>query len=138
MHSAQQAGFLYGMPMIDLTGQSPGILYAIGATSIGQAWMIGGYTGSDDLALNMLDRNSCQQLATAWLLDEPAGARRISPEVLLSFGANLATDFTMVASIKTAKYAGGNKDVRIQHMLKPIRPVNVAVETCDIARQQPS
>ena len=37
--------------MIDLTGQSPGILYAIGAVNVGQAWTIGGYPGSKRLPL---------------------------------------------------------------------------------------
>jgi hypothetical protein len=34
---AKQAGFKQGAPMIDLTGQSPGILYALSAINIGQA-----------------------------------------------------------------------------------------------------
>jgi hypothetical protein len=131
---ANQAQFKKGTPMIDLSGQSPGILYAIGASSIGQAWMIGGYPGSDKVAVEMLKRVSCGQLSGAWLLAEPDGPLKISPEILLSFGANMATDFEIVGTLKTAKGAGGFKQARIQQFLKPIRSVEDAMTACVASR----
>lgn len=127
---ANQAGFKKGAPMIDLTGQSPGILYAIGASNIGQAWTVGGYPGSNALAEAMLKKVSCEELATAWLLVEPEGTRKIDPNILKSYGANMATDFEVVGTFKTAEGAGGYKEVRVQQLLKPVRSVDAAINSC--------
>jgi hypothetical protein len=134
IYVAKQAGFKQGTPMIDLTGQSPGILYAIGAINIGQAWSIGGYPGSDAVAVAMLKKVTCQELATAWLLVEPEGPTIISPEILLSFGANMATDFELVGTFKTAEGAGGNEEARVQRLLKPVRSVEDAMTACSACR----
>lgn len=132
--AAEQSGFKKGTPMIDLTGKSPGILYAMGASNIGQPWTIGGYPGSDALAVAMLKKVTCKELAAAWLLAEPEGSRKISPEILLSFGANLATDYEIVDTFKTAEGAGGYKEVRVQQLLKPVRSVDAAINACGIAK----
>jgi hypothetical protein len=131
---AKQAGFKQGTPMIDLTGQSPGILYAIGAINIGQAWTIGGYPGSDARAVAMLKKVTCQELATAWLLVEPEGPRKISPGILLSFDANMARDFELVGTFKTAEGAGGYKEARVQQLFKPVRCVEDAMSACSAGR----
>jgi fumarate reductase subunit D len=131
---AKQTGFKKGTPMIDLTGQSPGILYAMGASNIGQPWTVGGYPGSDALAVAMLRKDTCHELAVAWLLVEIEGPRKISPEILLSFGANIATDFETVGAFKTTEGAGGYKEVRVQQLLKPVRSVGGATTACAISR----
>ncbi|MCH9699504.1 MAG: hypothetical protein K0U68_15500 [Gammaproteobacteria bacterium] len=133
--AAKTSGFENGIPMIDLTGQSPGILYAIGAFSIGRAWTIGGYPGSDNLARYMLKKNTCNDLATAWIIDEPDGPRKISNTILNEFGADLNVDYLKVAEFKTAEYAGGYKKPRLQQMFKPIRSIDTAIAACEIARQ---
>jgi len=116
--------------MIDLTGQSPGILYAVGAKSVGLPWILGGYRGSDIVAVNSLKMVPCAELGTAWLLTEPDGPRQISPSVVASFGANLATDFELVGTFKTAAGAGGYEIERQQQFLKPIRPADAATAAC--------
>jgi hypothetical protein len=134
MDLAKKAGFKKETPMIDLSGQSPGILYALGADSIGQPWMIGGYPGSEKRAVAMLKRVSCEDLSRAWLLNEPEGPRAISPEILSSFGANLAKDFMKVATFKTARGAGGYVEAREQQLLKPVRSVDDAMAACVASR----
>jgi hypothetical protein len=131
VRTATAAGFQKDTPMIDLTGQSPGILYALGANNIGQAWIIGGYPGSAALAEASLKGVPCADLAQAWLLLEDDGPRRISPEVLSVYGANLATDFEMVSSFKTAPGAGGYEDARLQKVFKPVRSPEAATAACD-------
>jgi len=126
----KQAKFSKGTPMIDLTGQSPGLLYLIGANNIGQPWTVGGYSGSDALAVSMLNKVTCQDLAKSWLLIEPEGPLRIAPSTLLSFGANLEADYEVVGSFHTAEGAGGFKEVRQQEILKPIRPIEDAMAAC--------
>jgi len=127
---SRRGGFAAGTPMIDLTGQSPGILYAVGAKSVGLPCMLGGYRGSDIVAVNSLKMVPCAELGTAWLLTEPDGPRQISPSVVASFGANLATDFELVGTFKTAAGAGGYEIERQQQFLKPIRPADAATAAC--------
>ncbi len=132
---ANHAGFVPGNPMIDLSGQSPGILYAIGASSIGQAWTIGGYSGSDKLAVAMLKKVSCEELARSWLLTEPDGPRKISSDIISSFGANISRDFKNVGPLHVAKGAGAYTALRIQYILKPIRSSENAIAKCIEARE---
>ena len=132
--SSSQAGFKSGMPMIDMTGQSPGILYSIGASSIGQAWTIGGYPGSDKLASLMLRKVSCEKLALAWLLVEPDGPRSLSPSILSSFGKKLASDYTVTSSFMTPAYAGGYKNPRLQQILKPNHSAQNTLKACENSR----
>lgn len=119
---AQQAGFTPGTPVIDLTGQSPGILYALRAVSIGQAWTIGGYPGSAKLAIAGLRHVPCEDLARAWLLTEPEGPRKINGEVMTSFGLNFGDDYVVAASWQTARGAGGYARPRLQVLVRPVRP----------------
>jgi len=133
-----QAGFEKGMPIIDLTGRSPGLLYAIGATNIGQPWMIGGYKGSEALAAEMLAKVSCKNLSAAWLIQElgKSPARKLSPTILTSFGALIKKDYKIVGEFKTASGAGGYTEQRKQEILKPTRSVDEAISVCVKARKQ--
>lgn len=135
VRTAAAAGFKKDTPMIDLTGQSPGILHALGANSIGQAWIIGGYPGSDALAEASLKGVSCADLSQAWLLLEDDGPRRISPDVLAVYGAKLATDFEMVGNFKTAAGAGGYEEARQQKIFKPIRTPEAAAAACSTSKK---
>ncbi|MBU0744560.1 MAG: hypothetical protein KKE11_04255 [Gammaproteobacteria bacterium] len=127
---ADRAGFKKGTPMIDLTGKSPGVLYAIGASNIGQPWTVGGYPGSDALAEVMLRKVECKELAMAWLLIEPENPNKISPNILSSFGASIAKDYESVGMFKAAKGVGGCKEIRIQKILKPIKSFQDAEAAC--------
>jgi hypothetical protein len=134
---AKFANFERGTPMIDLSGHSPGILYAIGARSTGSAWIFGGYpnfSGSDKLAAIILERVSCKELSSAWLLLEPEGPVKITAEVLSSFGANLASDFQIKGTFKSAKGASGFAGDELQIIYKPVRTVDAAMAACTNAR----
>lgn len=131
---AAQSGFKSQTPMIDLTGQSPGILYTIGAKSIGQAWMLGGYPGSNAYATALLNLVSCQEIANAWLLYEPESKQQISPEILNHFGINFSTDYINVAEFNTPfdpETTWSTARNHKQQLLKPIRPMNIAIAACE-------
>jgi len=117
--AARHAGFRPGFPVIDLTGQSPGILYALKAESIGQAWTVGGYQGSLKFAIAGLNRVPCEKIAAAWVLFEPDGPRGISTEVMTTQGANFPQHYTQVASWHTAEGAGGFLASRVQILYMP-------------------
>jgi fumarate reductase subunit D len=117
---ARKAGFKSGTPIIDLTGQSPGILYALGAQAIGQAWTIGGYSGSSERASIGMSRVSCEKIAEAWILFEPDGPRSIPAEVMRGQGAEFPEQYAQVATWHTAKGSGGYAERRLQALYRPI------------------
>lgn len=128
--AAKTQGFRENMPLIDLTGQSPGLLYALNAKSVGQAWMIGGYPGSEKLAAAALTHANCADIDSAWLLVEPEGPRRIPPEMLLSQGRDVYRDYEVVAEWMTPEYSGGYRQSRLQRLLKPIPKSNESGRNC--------
>lgn len=134
-NTALRAGFIANTPVIDMTGQSPGILYAIRAENIGQAWTIGGYPGSADLAKAALNRTSCEKIASAWVLLETDGARSITLEVLTSLGAGFPKNYTPVGSWETAEGAGGYSAARTQTLYAPITEKETLI-TCYALREK--
>lgn len=120
MTAAEKAGFLSNTPLIDLTGQSPGILYALGARSIGQAWMIGAYPGSLKLAEAVLARTSCEEISAAWILFEKDGPRSMPLELMARLGTDYPNDYRLVATWKTAEGSGGYREPRTQELYKPL------------------
>ena len=105
---AATAGFRPGQFALDMTGQSPGLLYALGARSVGQAWFIGGYRGSTRRAAALLALVPCQDLIESWVLFEHHGDRRLSPTLVKAFGAAFPGDYRAVAAWKTPLGAGGS------------------------------
>jgi hypothetical protein len=130
---ATRNGFKPNDPMIDLTGRSPGLLYALRADSIGYPWIAGGYPGSEKVAFLALGRVSCDALAESWLLTEPTGPNAIPIAVIASFGAD-ASDYALAASFETAEGAGGYATRYDQQILRPTRPKEAAIRSCETAR----
>jgi hypothetical protein len=127
---ARRAGFEERTPVIDLTGQSPGILYVMRAENIGQPWTIGGYSGSLKIATNALRLVSCEKIAKAWVLTEPGGPRSIPHELLGEFGADLSEDYEEAAVWETPRGAGGYEERPLQILLKPQRAIARAIQAC--------
>lgn len=126
---ARQAGFEKDDPAIDLSGHYPGALFAIGARSLGSAWLIGGYPGSLQLAYLGLSSHSCTDIANAWVLDEPEGPRRIDSSLLERFGIKLEEDFVVVGRLKSPP---GQFPKKYDHVLyKPLRSEGEAVDACE-------
>lgn len=130
----QDTGFKPATPMIDLSGQSPGILYAIGAENLGQAWTIGGYPGSLKLAEAALARTSCEKISTAWILFEQDGPLRIPTELMLNLGADFPGSYKHVGTWQTSKGAGGFSNPRTQDLFKPIEQ-HKTLMTCQKLRE---
>lgn len=126
----QRAGFQAGTPVIDLSGQSPGILFAIGARNAGYPWLSGGYPGSAVVVRAALGRVPCADLARAWVLLEPQGPRAIDNSVLSVFGADVDADFAVAAEWLTAAGAGSYQERRAQQLLRPVRDASVALSAC--------
>jgi hypothetical protein len=132
---AAQSGFAKGVSIIDLSGQSPGLLYLLGAKSIGTAWNIGGYKGSLDMAKAKFNLVDCADIANAWVLYESKGPRSISTDLLTSLGMNFPIQYQKVGSWETASGAGGYKQIRIQELYKPLK-ANIAKASCELIRKK--
>jgi hypothetical protein len=130
---AKTAGASVGTDVIDLTGQSPGALFAAGLRSVGLPWLVGGYPGSQPTAEAALATQKCEVLVDAWLFEEPGGPRSLPSTVLASFGAH-ESDYVEVGSVPVPPYAGGYESRPDQILLKPTRPRSEAVSACRAAR----
>jgi hypothetical protein len=130
-----QSGFKTNTPVIDLSGQSPGLLYLIGAKSIGRAWTIGGYKGSLQRAKAEYKLVNCNDLANSWVIYEKDGPRRISTNLLASVGAKFPDQYQFMGSWQTAKGAGGYKKARTQQLYKPIK-TNLILNNCNKIRKK--
>ncbi|MCK1313384.1 hypothetical protein [Bradyrhizobium sp. 23] len=129
---AKESGFKIGDPMIDLTGQNPGALYAIGAKAIGAPWLIGGYPGSNDWTAALLSRVPCDELGRAWVLTEPDGHRHLSVDVLLDYGIDISRDYVEVGVVDST--TGSVSASYRQHLLKPKRAPDIAAAACKSLR----
>lgn len=124
--AAVRAGMHPGTPVLDLSGESPALPFALDATPVGAAWVIGGYPGSKEVASTQLRRTNCATLATMWLIDGPGGARSIDPVVLADVGLDATVDFRVVAE---ADYRGGAR-----RLLAPARSSADVAARCEAAR----
>jgi hypothetical protein len=65
---AQKEGFVPGTPVIDLTGRLPGLIYSINGILPRTPWLFSDYPGSDDYALNALNKLTCEELVKSWII----------------------------------------------------------------------
>lgn len=126
---AREGGFQSEDPLIDLTGHYPGAPLVLGANPVGQAWMIGGYPGSEALAAAALQRVSCAVLAISWLLVEPDGPRAISRAILDKYGMRLEA----VGSL--ASPTGSYSQSYQQHLLRPVQNRDDVIQRCEKKRE---
>jgi hypothetical protein len=86
--AAAAHGFQLGTPIIDLTGVSPGTVFALGGEAPGVPWLSGGYAGSIAYATEILGQIPREHLRHAWVLT--TRARDALPDTVLS---SLGIDF---------------------------------------------
>lgn len=125
--------FKRGDFIIDLSGQSPGLVYLLGAKSIGTPWNIGGYKGSLIKSKADFDLVNCVDIANSWVIYEKNGPISISTELLSELGAHFPDQYKLVGSWETAKGAGGYAKKRTQELYKPIDVENV-IDLCNLIR----
>ena len=80
---AAECGFVPGTELIDLTGSSPGVVFALGGRSPGSAWYPGGHPGSEDVAIYYLSLVPEEQLRRTWLLVAEDSPTAIDPDRVL-------------------------------------------------------
>ena len=125
---ANQSGFLKGDNIIDLSGQSPGLVYLLGGSSLGSAWNLGGYPGSNQMAKAKYNTIGCDEMAKSWVLDQES-KQKISNKLLTNLSIDFPQEYQFVGSWIAPKSFGGQKINRIQKLYKPIN-VKKMTEAC--------
>lgn len=116
---AMSAGFAPNTPLIDLTGASPGVNYILSAKPLGAFWLLGGYSGSDSMALINLRKHNNEVLKRAWILTEPESVRSLSLDTLEELNLNLSENYTLVLSVSLPVGFAGRRTANIQNLYKP-------------------
>lgn len=132
---ARSSGFQAGMPLLDFTGQSPGLVFILGGRAIGVPWMVGGYKNSEAFITEGLKMVDCRTLASAWLITEPLGPRNVSTNILDSFGSSLERDYQMVGNFDVPAGIGAKRESpQTQYLFKPIKEKIDFIDACKAAR----
>lgn len=97
--SATRNGFCAGDPVIDLTGELPGVAVVLGAQAPGLPWLFGGYAFSEELARWALAGVDPRTRDRAWLV---VGEGRIafSGPFVASLGFAFPTGYVLVVDAK--------------------------------------
>lgn len=77
-----KAGFKQGDDILDLTGDGPGFIYAVGGNPLATPWMIGAFPGSDAAAAHIIGTLNPALVRNAWLLtstNNPVRVRNWEP-----------------------------------------------------------
>jgi hypothetical protein len=98
---ALEAGWVPGTPLIDLTGGSPGASVILGGRIMGLPWFLGGYKGSNDVAVNALKMVPGPLQSIAWVLTAPDGKRRLSNQILSEIDLNFPGGYMAVGKVRT-------------------------------------
>ncbi len=113
------SGFKPGDGLIDLTGQSPAVSFLIGAKPLGDSWLLGGYSGSNEFAIKKLMPLSCREKIGTYLLVEPNGPLSLDEAYVLERIGLDYTKYLSVANWLVPKGAGGYDEERRLFLLKP-------------------
>ena len=100
-NAAMQNGWQKGLPLIDLTGGSPGASLVLAAEPPTATWLVGGYSGSDDYVIKALQRTDKAVLDRAWILSAEDGVRKISDTVLSAVGLAFPGQYERVVMVRS-------------------------------------
>lgn len=128
---AADNGFAPGSPVIDLSGVSPGAVYALGGKAPGAAWLIAGYPGSSNFLKAALANVGCAQLVSSWLLTEPGSPDSFSFDELSPFGIDVLRDYKEVGAVQSVRAFAPVKFE--QRLYKPVRNPKDAADACERA-----
>ncbi|RMG89428.1 MAG: hypothetical protein D6712_01695 [Chloroflexi bacterium] len=96
--AARANGFASRTPIIDLSGRSPGVIYALDGTSYGFMWLLGGYTGSLEATRFVLEHWPANTLQAAWVITSN-GDRSIPSSILADVGLSFPQGYTPIIEV---------------------------------------
>jgi hypothetical protein len=88
--------------LVDLTGVSPAANVIVDAPPPGIPWLIGGFEGSEKVAVRLLRALPVEDVRAAWIVVDPdGGPRSLNPDILELFAMRYPRDYEVVASTRT-------------------------------------
>ena len=96
-HAAKAAGFVPGTPVLDFTGDTPGIALLLGGQAPYYPWLVGGYDFSERLAMDTTAELTPEARRSAWLVRNDA-PRPFALDFIASLGFDLENDYKVVAA----------------------------------------
>jgi hypothetical protein len=129
---AADNGLKAGDPLLDLSGRSPGSVYAMGGRPPGAGWILAGYPGSNEFFRAALANESCDVLGAMWILTEPSLSASFSASLLQPYGIDILRDYQEAGSVQSVR--GASRTEFEQFLLKPSRNHDVARQACERAR----
>ena len=125
-----QNGFASGTPVLDWSGQSPGLIYALEGRAVGQAWMVGGYKGSDLLAKYAILKIPCKVLRLSWLILESDSPSSLDTSILQEFGVDIddPSRYQKVIELDVPSGVGDYSLARHQVIYKPLAASSAALD----------
>lgn len=88
--------FRAGTPIIDLTGASPGTVFALGGEAPGIPWLSGGYVGSAAYVRETLSRVPLEHLRHGWVLTTTGTTDAQPDSILRSLGLDFPQGYQSV------------------------------------------
>ena len=98
---ALNAGWKRRLPLIDLTGVSPGATLILDAEILAKPWFLGGFINSNKFALKVLSFSDPKKIRQAWILVAPNGKSKLSPAILLKYNLKFPENYEMVSQLKS-------------------------------------
>lgn len=99
---AAAAGYQPGTPIIDLTGRTPGAVYALDGRALVFPWLLSTYEGSNPAAAYALSLWPTEALREAWVLAVHENADQsdaLSPSILRDLGLPFPEGYTPAGSV---------------------------------------
>ena len=123
-----------GTAVLDLTGYSPGLVFALQGIPVNSPWVPGGYPGSDEVLRRTIDRLSCDEVVRGWLLIQPGGPRSIDENFFVETGSR-RSDYVMLGSVTPPRASGDSSAAPPPIMLlRDTRDSTAAATECRAAR----
>lgn len=115
--------FEYHDYILDLTGKSPGLIFAVGGKALGSPWILGGYSGSVKVFSKILDSLSCKDLTRAYIFLDHDGPRRLPLGPLRRRGLDIAntSHYKRIGFIEIPKTSLSDIQIRNLSIYKPIK-----------------
>lgn len=122
INSMKDNKFKFDQSILDLTGRSPGFIYAVGGKPLLSPWIIGGYPSSNKTLKNLLNKVKLEELGKAWVLIEPNSFQALDLSLLRSKGINLDDEekYKLVFKVDSSKINPYNSKNIFQYLYKPI------------------
>jgi hypothetical protein len=115
--------------VLDLSGDSPGSIFLLGARPVGQAWILGGYPGSESAARLAIEHDRCSMRGALLFVAEGA-PRALPARVLDTVGLDLARDYEVVGVFHRWRSSWGRRAPTVDTVTVHRPQEGVAIPGC--------